>query len=88
MAWLQSWGALVIACLAMFVACRAWVYAVRAATAETNRRSAGRIAGERGLPGIAYLTDSVGVVHCHQVRPGEPIPDGYRYTPAIKERRP
>jgi len=38
--WLQSWGAVTLAGVAMFTSLRAYVYSKRAATAEMNRRRA------------------------------------------------
>jgi hypothetical protein len=84
MEWVQSWGAVTLAGVAMFTSLRAYVYSKRAATAEMNRRRAARIAGEQRLPGIAYRMDHDGGVQCLAVRPGEPIPTGYLWTPAAK----
>lgn len=78
---------LVVAVLALFVAGKAYVYALRAATAETNRRRVARLAGAQGLPGLCYMYDADGGTKCVPLVQGEAIPAGYRYTPAEQPAR-
>lgn len=76
------WVMAMVNVFALFVSVKAYVLAYRASTAERRRRQVARQAGEAGLPGMAYRVDDHGDVHATALRPGEPIPPGYRYTPA------